>query len=343
MYQLAINNDTGPGVDNIYYSIDYGATWSTQKTSIITGSNYVQCISCAISASGKYMYVSAIGSSAYFLYSNTYGASWSYYNTAPYGQIATSANGQYITVVGGNLATNLYKSSNYGLTFTASSTILSNTSMVTLSASGQYQIVVLSVASRPYYSSDFGVTWNIASSGFSVDCSWVASSATGQFAITLANPLSGTDYIYYTNDYGNTWLRLYILGVPRVYYTCAISASGQYIVVSDQTGNIFTSKNVDSSMNLSVTSTTSPSVISFVNDTSTTINGLVYGRTQLSSLGLEVYGMTATSGAPPMFISLGGSAGNIYSGSTANQNYFLYNYATSRFEFFVGGTGYYYS
>ena len=120
-YYCAMNSATGqyavaPAYNSyLYYSSDYGATWSK------SGSISAKWQSVDMSSSGEYAIAGA--SPSYLFYSSDYGVSWTQSTSVSgsYSGMAMSSNGEYAVACwsGGNI----YYSSDYGHTFTKSSSI----------------------------------------------------------------------------------------------------------------------------------------------------------------------------------------------------------------------------
>jgi hypothetical protein len=142
-----------------------------------------------------------------------------------------SASGQFQTALGGanSASTTIYISSNFGKTWTASSSGSYQWQSIAMSASGQYQIAGTS-GSSVWYSSNYGQTWTV-STGLSIYTGgqfWkVSMSASGQYA-TMAE--FGTGF-WYSTTYGQTWTLCTSLPSGASYSTTvAMSASGQYVI-----------------------------------------------------------------------------------------------------------------
>ena len=150
------DNETG-----IYYSTDFGVTWTISSTTLLHNWNSV-----VVSASGQYQ--TAVASSC--IYGSTdYGVSWSESNvnvSGPYNwsSVAMSASGQYQTVVSSDIndSSGIFCSTNYGVSWSESIIPLSGSykwSSVAMSASGQYQTAVILggiiyksvIINSPYY------------------------------------------------------------------------------------------------------------------------------------------------------------------------------------------------
>ena len=119
----------------------------------------------------------------------------------------------------------VWRSTDYGVTWSALTLASRNWVSVAVSSTGQYVVTVSSDGStdRLYNSSDYGVTW--VGRGFASN-TWVqvAISASGQYQCGVSSNLA----IQSSRDYGVTWNS--ISGTAGVAWTgIAISSSGQYI------------------------------------------------------------------------------------------------------------------
>jgi hypothetical protein len=123
---------TAATTNNIYYSMNYGATWTLSNAPTQTSNIYR---SVAMSASGQYQ---SAGSSDNIYYSIDYGATWTLSNAPTqtsyiYISVAMSASGQYQTAATNN---NIYNS----VVPITSLTISGNINAASLTASSDYRI-----------------------------------------------------------------------------------------------------------------------------------------------------------------------------------------------------------
>ena len=145
---------------------------------------------------------------------------------ANWNNLAMSASGQYQTAVS---SSPLFISQNYGqswLTPPSPPPTFEYTS-VSISASGQYQLI-----SSPngfcYYSSNYGNSWSQITNIPSLLWTSTGISASGQY-----QAIGNVGDLYLSSNYGNTWS--VISNIFPIYF--AMSASGQYITTTTQTGN----------------------------------------------------------------------------------------------------------
>jgi len=149
--------------------------------------------------------------------------------------IAISETGQYITASGWD---HLYVSSNYGVTFTVKSVSGNTWRGVSMSGDGQYQLAAfMGLSGKVYRSTNYGASWTVISVP---DKFWIdtAVSYEGQYQIAVAYHITMRPaVVYISSDYGVTWTEIPALaGVT--YGQAAISETGQYVVISDTSGNI---------------------------------------------------------------------------------------------------------
>jgi photosystem II stability/assembly factor-like uncharacterized protein len=225
-YQTALSN-------TIWYSTNYGVTWTQCTQTELTGS----WKSVAVSSSGQYQ--TAVVNYGSIWYSIDYGVTWTIcsqteLNELLWNSVAVSSSGQYQTAV--HSIGNIWYSTNYGVTWTqCSQTELNglNWYSVAVSSSGQYQTTVN--INSIWYSSNYGVTWtkyNQVYYGLYIPS--VALSSSGQYQTIII--INGT--IWYSTNYGVTWNpcsqnELYGLS----WMTVTMSSSGQYQIAADNNNN----------------------------------------------------------------------------------------------------------
>ena len=130
---------------------------------------------------------------------------------------SVSASGQYQLAV--NYTYGLFKTSNYGTTWTAISTSstptlssigLTPTSTYTscaVSGTGQYQAIGFQNANGIYYSTNYGANWTKSNAPTSNSFNWwyIAISPNGVNQISINSNNSGLSTIYYSSNYGVSW------------------------------------------------------------------------------------------------------------------------------------------
>ena len=220
---------------NIYYSTNYGSTWSL-ATGFLANAAYARI---GMSGNGQYQIASIDTASAALYVSSNYGATWSATSytigSSAYGRNgALSYNGQYQYVAIGGTG-NIAISSNYGATFANSTAISTGWSAVCCSTTGQY---VFASANGGYlwYSTNYGQTW--IQSG-SASAAWynICCSASGQYVIAAVT----SGYIYYSNNYGVNWTQS--SSISANWYSVSCSSSGQYVIATAYNGYIYYSTN----------------------------------------------------------------------------------------------------
>ena len=188
--------------------------------------------------------------------SNDYGSTWSLSNYQDYGgslfglysQVTISADGQIIlATASGNIldpATGqIYRSSNYGVSFAAiASTLTSNNgTSVSISRDGSHAIASFG-SSQSFgfikYSQDSGTTWNNITSGSVPNRTWST-------VAIYDNAVSGTT-AYASTTISSNLVRIVNLDTTPIItevsptkncrYRLSVSNSGQYIIVRDTIG-----------------------------------------------------------------------------------------------------------
>ena len=204
----------------IYYSSNYGQTWTLSSTSITF-------YGIAMSASGQYAVACADLTPFNIYISSNYGQTWITTSRAlsgASGRIAISASGQYITALC-EVSSQIHRSTNYGSSWTlVGSTYIWKS--VAISASGQYQLAGSNNAGATcYYSSDYGANWATSTGApSSTQLFTLAMSASGQYACLAVF----TQGLYYSSNYGQNWTAS--PGGPSNTTIVSISASGQYAI-----------------------------------------------------------------------------------------------------------------
>jgi len=271
-YMLAVGNDgTNPYT---YKSSDYGVNWvQIPFTSFPAPYNYVTNniygSSVAISNNGQYQVMGTDlskftytgGGGGYNLFfciyvSNDYGSTWSLSDYQDYGlslfglysQVTISANGQIIlaTASAGILdpsAGEIYRSSNYGVSFAPVASTLSagNGRDVKISRDGSHAIAAFG-SSQGYtflkYSQDSGTTWNNITNGSTPSRTWSS--------VAIYNDAVSGTTAYASTTISSNLVRIVNLNTTPVItevsptkncrYRLSVSNSGQYIIVRDTVG-----------------------------------------------------------------------------------------------------------
>jgi hypothetical protein len=238
----------------------------------------------SISATGQYQVAiqrSYVGSdtNGNIWISNNYGIQNSWIDTnvntiqstsSRFQNIVISENGQYITAVsnptGSTVGNNIYRSSDFGQTWTINQTVLlTGEKMITaaISATGQYQAIITETSNpttgKIWISQDYGSNWSNTRT-ISNGISSLAISANGQYQILSQKGQNFTNTsgnIFYSTTYGITWIdsNFQISNFPSFNFdlnqTVAISYDGKYQTVlslaqsssNSPVGNIYINDN----------------------------------------------------------------------------------------------------
>ena len=251
--------------------------------------------------------------------------------------IASSSTGKnLVAVVAGG---DIYTSSNYGISWTDVTTLLSslhnkNWITVTSNATGQYLTAAIELGSV-YSSSNYGATWSSDSgpvSGQDWQPQSLSSSTTGQYQAA-----ANGGGIYTSSNYGATWSSDSSSGPTSglTFSSIAISTSGQNQVAvanSVSGGHIFTSTNygtgwTDQGNNghwEAVTSNSTGQYLTAAADSGQLYNSSNYGVnwTNVTPSGSSQGWQTITSSSTGQYLAAGGSyGGDIYISSNYGVNW----------------------
>lgn len=206
-------------------STDFGATWSTTSPT----TNGIVGLSC--DPTGRYVIVSASGEA--FKLSDNFGVSFSSKLDAfQVGSTAFALSAAGIFYAG-VLGVGLYKSTNYGATWTLVYSTGNNYHRIACSADGKYITATRINSYSVIKSSDYGATWNTGpSSGSSGNNSVVAMSEGGQFQLT-GGPLSN---LFLSTDSGNTF-NIIDAGY-KSYYGAAVVRDGSIMFQSNHLSGV---------------------------------------------------------------------------------------------------------
>ena len=128
----------------------------------------------------------------------------------------------------------IYRSEDYGDSWSSVTTYSQNWSSVSVSSSGQYQTAVVN-GEYIYRSSNYGVDWSPITT-YSKNWTAVSVSSNGQYQTAIVNG----EYIYRSSDYGVTWTQLASQGTNNwTAITMSENANYQYVTVNN--GNIYSS------------------------------------------------------------------------------------------------------
>jgi photosystem II stability/assembly factor-like uncharacterized protein len=174
-------------------------------------------------------------------YSMDGGTTWQA-STAPavgYYCIASASSAPNYVVAGSLNA--IYVSTNYGQSFTQTSTFNANYAAA-VSANGQYMAVSTSSSGCMAYSSDFGSTWttNLTPSGLTSSCTSVAMSSNGA-TIVLGTNANG---VYVSTNGGTSWTQTYsttqeisTVAFGDGLFYAAMYGSPYYVLISSNSGS----------------------------------------------------------------------------------------------------------
>jgi len=211
---------------SIYRSFDTGATWSnigitidgSANANIATPRNWPDV---AVAAETGATQVTCV-SGGYLYYSGDTGATWvssmvSIDGISPqttnraWQAVALSANGQYgLACVNSTTASGfLYRSLNYGASWTSSNIVIDGAGLQTtsrpwqdvgMSGNGKYQVACVGTAGFIYYSKDYGASWSSLTATGSRSWSSIALSANGGTISATTNDASGAIFTYTMPD-----------------------------------------------------------------------------------------------------------------------------------------------
>jgi len=249
-YLLSINNSGS--VYTVYKSSDYGVTWTSTGFSY-TGTNQYTLYSrsACLSNDGQYQYFLIRYNGGTVLYrSSNSGVSFVTITqpSSSINEICCSSNGQNLVLV--LLSGGVYRSSDYGSTWTIGTLGYNNGLLSGISCSSSGQYVMIAGYGKPQWSDNYGATFT--SSTFlndtppSVDYWITAFSASSPYVILSKNSGSSYDYLYYSTDYGQTFTKFTV--PATTYQSIAVSQSAQYIIGSGSTSYLLTNASLKSSL-----------------------------------------------------------------------------------------------
>ena len=165
------------------------------------------------------------------------GLAWTQRDTGrSWKSVAISADGKkQVAVV--TSSTKIYYSTNYGVTWNASTTTFGSLTWqsVTCSADGS-RMVAVATGNKPYLSTDFGANWGSMSAGTSGNWTAIASSVDGS---RLVGTISGSSIQVSANS-GASWTTV---SATKSWTGAACSADGMTMVVCATGDYIYTSSN----------------------------------------------------------------------------------------------------
>ena len=156
------------------------------------------------------------------------------------GVTVNRGSGQYMLAISSNLNSSgqfikgyIYRSSNYGSSWTTITSAYDYWTNVKNSDNGQYVIATTEI-SYNYISSDYGVTFSPITSLGQTGGGSIALSSTGQYQMLITNGVNGYTFgVYNSSDYGSTWTKL-SFPIPNLKNIngCAIDSSGSTYLIS---------------------------------------------------------------------------------------------------------------
>ena len=215
------------------------AVSSNYGLSFTNSSSITNPVLVKMSGNGQYLLCINISGSVYTVYkSSNYGGTWastgySYTGANQYTLYSKSAclsyDGQYqYFLIRYNGGTVLYRSSNFGVSFTTITQPSSPIYEICCSSNGQNMILVLQTASV-YRSGDYGSTWTIGTVAYNNDLYGISCSSSGQYVM-----IGGYGKPQWSNDYGATFTASTFLNdtpPPQAYWITAFSASSPYVII----------------------------------------------------------------------------------------------------------------
>jgi hypothetical protein len=208
----------GMGNFFIYYSNGYSNYLSYSLSSDI--SDYFECVT---TTPGPFLNFNCYGTDRWI--PSTASQNW--------GQITANASGQYVaaTVIGQNI----WRSSNYGSSWTNTNSTTSNWTGISTNSSGLIIAASTnSVSGRIWVSANAGASWGVTSP--SIGWNGVDVNGTGQYIVGA--PVFGN--LYVSSNFGTTWSN--VISGSRSWSSVASSNSGLWMIASSTAG-IFTSSN----------------------------------------------------------------------------------------------------
>jgi hypothetical protein len=238
-------SDSGVNVTpTLWQSTNQGVNWAQITSPGFPSDAYIHRMRC--SGDGTYLTATDFNTwfnGRYYTSSNS-GSTWTARTlsaTAGYTiSLCFSRSGaiQYITWRNNvNTSSAIYRSFDYGVTFTLVQGHISGTNWnrIECDATGRFvyatrYLNINTQDSQAYRSDDYGATWTAAGMN-SIEELWV--SATGQFIAGISVPnsnLSNNAYVVYSTDYGRT-IQIFSMGNTTTYRTFNGSADGSVLVM----------------------------------------------------------------------------------------------------------------
>jgi hypothetical protein len=258
----------------IYYSSNYGASYTNSNATIANLNGL------SMSNTGQYVIACESTTGEGIRRSTDYGASWeraTAYQFANWLTVAMSSSGKWAigsryTAGSGSTWTGLlYKSSDFGGTWTDSAAITGTPycAFMAISGNGKYGIACkyhsTSTTNSIYYTTDSGANWT-AGTTINANFGGCAMSADGRYAIAGA---SGGQ-MYYSLDFGATWIVSNSVGGVS-WQGASMSDSGQYCTATTNSGTICYSN--DYGVNWTIVTVTDGNTANFTQKIAISKNG----------------------------------------------------------------------
>ena len=260
-YIISVGNSA-----QIYTSTDSGSTWAPKMTNA-----YWQ--DCAITANGSIQFALEWGSGQIFKTTDNWATNSTIYSSG----ISYQLNAMAISSDGKYLACNRAISSDYGVTW-AATTIPSSTNiwtMVSISASGKIQ--ALGNSEGIYFSIDYGATWN--------KDTYSATNASSLTTMRISR-----DGSFIAAGFGTNLIRMYIGGLAAANIATLNELSGSVSLTGGGSIIISASQDMSTSYNAS---TTSAKTLLIVNKVTPTLSNVTISKTY----GDAAFQVTAPAGS----------------------------------------------
>lgn len=219
---------------------------TTSSFSELYNDNSFNWCDISTNSSGKYQLLAASGAQKVIV-SNDYGTTWKNANIGTdlhYTGTAMSSNGQYMYLApgSGDPINWVYKSSNYGVTWTDTLQLTLNSTRINkIRCSNDGSLVVALVAEGLYISTDYAVNWGSVNTTLA-NAKDIAISSNGQYITVITD-----SNIYQSNNYGSSFTDYIQLQPAGVWTGIAMSSNGKYQAITDfvdnspDTGQIYVS------------------------------------------------------------------------------------------------------
>ncbi len=188
----------------------------------------------AVSGTGQFMLAA---SNSGLFQSSDYGSTWTMIiGVGGWTGLAISASGQYMVACSTVATYAPYYSTNYGSTWTTTTFLGVAGSFIALSGNGQYSLAGYGTVAQliSNYLVGYSPTATFTAPSLpSINANIIHASlsATGQFMVIVT--LGTTNNVYYSIDFGATFVALTVGSLPMV--SCVMSTDGSYITVSNAT------------------------------------------------------------------------------------------------------------